>query len=382
VSARRIDVHHHYVTDDVVDELGRVGIHYVGGQPLAASRFEDSVAVMDRHEIDTAFLSAPAPLTFDDAATSRRLARSLNESGARAVADHPGRFGLIATLPLPDVDGGLSELAYALDTLRADGIVLLSNYRGVYLGDKRLEPIFAELDRRACVALVHPAVSTGQRPPTDPSAGSPVPTLEPSLFEFVVDTTRAVANLVIGGTLKRHPHVRLILAHAGGTIPCDRVLDRAPILTRIREAREGRAAPPSPEELQAMMAEGLADSRRQLQRLFYDTTLSANDTVLDCLAGLVPSTQLLLGTDYPMAQEIGVTSTLAGLARHRGFHDDDRRAIAADNARRLFPRLAAEAIGSTNASPGAGGLQRPSRTSSSQTHDGALAASRERASWL
>jgi hypothetical protein len=83
------------------------------------------------------------------------------------------------------------------------------------------------------------------------------------------------------------------------------VLDRGPILTRIREAREGRAAPPSPEELQAMMAEGLADSRRQLQRLFYDTTLSANDTVLDCLARLVPSTQLLLGTDYPMARRSG-----------------------------------------------------------------------------
>lgn len=91
MSARRIDVHHHYLTDDLLDELGRLGIHHVGGQPLGPSRFEDSIRVMDRHEIDAALLSVPIPLTFEDAATSRRVARALNESGARAVAAYPGR---------------------------------------------------------------------------------------------------------------------------------------------------------------------------------------------------------------------------------------------------------------------------------------------------
>jgi hypothetical protein len=99
VSARRIDVHHHYLTDDLLDELGRLGIHHVGGQPLGPSRFEDSIRVMDRHEIDAALLSVPIPLTFEDAATSRRVARALNESGARAVPANPGRLaGVTSTL--------------------------------------------------------------------------------------------------------------------------------------------------------------------------------------------------------------------------------------------------------------------------------------------
>ena len=341
MTTNRIDVHHHYVPAELIEELDRVGIHHVGGQPLAPSRPADSLAVLDRYEIATALLSVPIPLTFGHAGTSRRVARSINEIGAEAVVDEPERFGLFATLPLPDVDGAMDELDYALDTLRADGVILLSNHARVYLGDPRLEPVFAELDRRASVVLVHPAVYTGDRLPIDPHAGSPVPTLEPSLFEFVFDTNRAVASLIVAGALRRHPNLRLILAHAGGTAPYvrDRILDRAPILRRMQRAREGEASPPTAEELQGMVSEGLAESRSQLQNLFYDVTLSTNDTVLGCLHDLVPSSRILLGTDYPMAQEIGVASTLAGLEGHAGFDDDDRRAIESDSARQLFPRL-------------------------------------------
>jgi len=327
----RIDVHHHYFTEELVDELARVAIHHVGGQPLIPTRPQDSLPVMDRHEIATALLSVPVPLTFARAVTSRRVARSLNEAGAAAVAAHPDRFGLLAALPLPDVDGALAEMDHALDTLGADGIMLLSNYSGVYLGDALFEPVFAELSRRGCAVLVHPVAS-----------GSPVPTLEPSLFEFIFDTTRAVANLVVSGTLRRHPELRLILAHAGGTVPYvrDRIVDRAPILRRVAAGRSGSAAPPTTGELQEMLSAALAESRRQLSRLFYDVTLSANEVVLGSLQTLVPSSQIVLGTDFPMAQEIGVTSTLAGLAEHSAFDDDDRRLVELDNALRLFPRIA------------------------------------------
>jgi aminocarboxymuconate-semialdehyde decarboxylase len=175
-----------------------------------------------------------------------------------------------------------------------------------------------------------------------------VPTLEPSLFEFLFDTTRAVANLIIGGTLERHHRVRLILAHAGGTIPYvrDRIVDRGPIVERAR-----RTPPPTPDELQQLLGDGLAASRRQLERMFYDLTLSANDTVLDCVDELAPSDQLLLGTDFPLAQEIGVRSTLAGLEGHNGLDEADRRKIEGDNAHRLFPRLAG-AEGSQRAADG------------------------------
>jgi 6-methylsalicylate decarboxylase len=318
----RIDVHHHYVTAELVEALAREGVHDVGGQPLAAHRPVDSLPAMDRHGIDAALLSVPVPL---DVADPRRAARALNEAGAAAVAEAPSRFGLLATLPLPDVDGALEEIAYALDTLGADGLLLLSSYAGVYLGDARLEPVFAELDRRAAVALVHPV-----------AGGSPVPSLAPSLFEFPFDTTRAVANLVIGGTLERFPSVRLIVAHGGGAVPLltDRILDRGPIV-----ARALRQPPPTTAELERMMADGLARSRAQLRRLVYDLTLAANDTVLACLQRLVPATSMVLGTDYPFAREIGMATTVAGVERH---FDGDRDAVAAigsDVALRLFPRL-------------------------------------------
>jgi 6-methylsalicylate decarboxylase len=343
-----IDVHHHYLTEALIGELARIGVHQVGGQRLAASRPEESLAVMERHGIESALLSAPFPLPFDDA-TRRRVARSLNEAGAGIVAGAPERFGLLAALPLPDVDGALAEIDHAFDELDADGVMLLSNYSGIYLGDGSLEPVFAELDRRGCVVLLHPTVFTGAEPAHGPNAGSPVPTLEPSLFEFVFDTTRAVANLVIGGTLRRHPNVAVIVAHAGGTVPfvCDRIVDRGPILRRVQRAQQGEAPPPTPDELRAMLGAALADSRRELQRLFYDLTLSANETVLGCLERFVPGSQIVLGTDFPMAQEIGVVTTLERLEAHRGFDEDERREITTGNPARLFPRLGALAATTT-----------------------------------
>jgi predicted TIM-barrel fold metal-dependent hydrolase len=186
-----------------------------------------------------------------------------------------------------------------------------------------------ELDRRGAVVLVHPV-----------AAASPVKALVPSLFEFPFDTTRAAANLVVSGTLERHPDVWMILAHAGGTVPYlhDRIVDRRPIVERVRYG-----PPPTTTELTELLSDGLAASRRQLERLYYDVTLSANDTVLACLNELVPVTQILLGTDYPLAQEIGVATTVSGLAHYPGFDDADRHAVESGNAFRLFPRLVAAA---------------------------------------
>jgi predicted TIM-barrel fold metal-dependent hydrolase len=317
----RIDVHHHYVTAELVETLARAGVHDVGGQALTAHRPLDSLPALDAYEIDAALLSVPVPLDVPD---PRRAARALNEAGAAAVAEAPSRFGLLATLPLPDVDGALEEVAYAFDALGADGVLLLSSYADVHLGDPRLDPVLAELDRRGAVAFVHPVAQS-----------SPVPALAPSLFEFPFDTTRAVANLVIRGTLERCPSLRLIIAHAGGAVPLlrDRILDRAPIV-----ARALRAPAPTLAELERMMAEGLARSQRQLEHLCYDVTLSASETVLECLQRLVPVSNIVLGTDYPFAQEIGIVTTIAGVESH--FDLEGVAAIESDVALRLFPRLA------------------------------------------
>jgi 6-methylsalicylate decarboxylase len=325
----RIDVHHHYVTSGLVEQLAQVGVQQVGGAPLPAWTLDDSLAMMDRHEIAAAVLSVPVPLQFGDAAVNRRMARSLNEFGAHCVARAPDRFGLLAALPLPDVEGALDEIAYAFDTLGADGIALLSNHAGIYLGDPCFDPVFEELDRRDAVVHVHPTV--------DPHAAAPVEGLEPSVLEFIFDTTRAVANLVISGALARYPRVRLILAHAGGVVPYvrDRILDRRPIVRRV-----AAGPPPSQEEMVGLMKTGLRETRRRLRDLYYDTALSTDEIVLRSVADLSAVSHVLLGTDFPFAQDIGASLSIEGLESYSGFDRDDRHAIERGNAAALFPRLA------------------------------------------
>lgn len=170
--------------------------------------------LMDRTGIDTAVLSVSSPGTHfgDDQAAARALAREVNDAGGQIVRDHPGRFGLFASLPLPDTDGALAAIGYAFDTLGADGVILETNAHGVYLGDQRLEPVFAELARRRATVLLHPT-----SPPCwqQTALGRPRPTIE-----FVFDTARAVTNLILAGTPERHPELSVIVPHGGGACRC------------------------------------------------------------------------------------------------------------------------------------------------------------------
>src|SRR5258708_7670521 len=110
----------------------------------------------------------------------------VNEEGALATADHPGRFGLFASLTLPDVDGALAEAEHAFDVLKADGVTLESNHHGIYMGDSRFDPLFAELDRRRAVVFMHPTSPTC---PCCQAAGLAYPR---PMLEFMFETTRAV----------------------------------------------------------------------------------------------------------------------------------------------------------------------------------------------
>src|ERR687897_3402057 len=87
--------------------------------------------------------------------------------------------------------------------------MLLSNYAGRYPGDGAFDPVLAEVDQRSATVFLHPAT-----PP-----GSPTPELSTFLIDYVFETTRAVASLLRSGALERYTNIRLVLAHAGGTIP-------------------------------------------------------------------------------------------------------------------------------------------------------------------
>lgn len=214
MTSLRVDVHHHMVPPDYVAALEGLAISEVGGVPFPKWSPQKSLATMDKNGIASAVLSISTPgVYFGEVRPARDLARRCNEYAARTVADHPHRFGALASLPLPDVEGALRELEYALDELELDGVVLLSSVEGRYPGDPDYREIFDELEKRRAVVFIHP--SFDDPPNVDLSRLG----VSNALIEAPFDTTRAVASLLYEGVLERIQNVPFILAHGGGTVP-------------------------------------------------------------------------------------------------------------------------------------------------------------------
>jgi aminocarboxymuconate-semialdehyde decarboxylase len=253
-----------------------------------------------------------------DDARARSLARRCNELSAQLIQARPDRLGGFAALPLPDVDGALAELAYVLDVLKLDGVVLFSNSNGVYLGDARFEPVFAELERRQAVVFVHPTAS--------PDASAHQLGLPDSLIDFTADTTRAIAQMHYSNRFARTPSVKYIFSHAGGT---------APYLA-------GRWA-----IVDAMNVIPGADERGTaadtLRRLYWDTALSYGDPVLRMLRDVVGLDQVLFGTDFPYLRRDLAVSCVERLEQSEALSANERELIMNRSALRLLPRLASQA---------------------------------------
>jgi predicted TIM-barrel fold metal-dependent hydrolase len=336
VGDRRIDVHHHMLPPVLVDALSAAGVTHVGGEPLNTTWTpQQSLDFMDRFGIATAILSAPTGLPAG-AASRATLARQVNEFGHRVVNRWPGQFGFFAVLPLPDIDAAVVEARRALDDLGADGIGLLTNHDGVYQGDARLEPLYQELDRRGAACLVHPTA-----PWVDGHAAeSPLAHVQTSVLEFAFETTRAAANLVVTQTLQRYSRIRYVFTHAGGCVSslAGRFVDRRPLVAAYSSMLQ-RGEKPSPAALEEMLEQAQREAADLLATLHYDVALSSDQQALAALSRLVPRTQLVLGTDFPIAQEIGAAVTLKGVHEFRGFTEDDRGAVERTNAARLFSRF-------------------------------------------
>ena len=309
-----IDVHAHFLPDQYRDALATAGIDQPDGFPRVPMWSADEhVAVMDRLGIESAVLSVSSPgVQFGEGITASDavdLARQVNDVAAATIAKHPGRFGAFASLPMANVDESLAEIERALDGLGLDGINVLTNVAGIYLGDTSLEPIIEELNRRKAVVFIHP---------TSPacwectSLGYPRP-----MIEFPFDTTRAVTNLLLSGAFTRHPDIRWIVPHAGGTLPF-----LAPRIAGISVL---------------LGADDPAAVVAQLRGLHYDLAGSANPPVVAALLGFVERTQVLYGSDWPFTPEQIVGGGL-------GWVTGDNNPITPDemsaSARRLFPRLA------------------------------------------
>lgn len=312
----RIDVHAHFLPDFYCEALANAGLRTLdGGMPVPAWEAAAHLEMMDGLEIETAMLSVSSPSThFLPEAERPAMCRAINDEGARLAKAHPGRFGLFASLPLPDVDAALTEIAHAFDDLGADGVILESNIGGMYLGDPKLAPVFAELNRRKAVVFLHP---------TSPACYEAVGLGRPApLLEFPLDTTRTIIDLLYNRTLQTNPDIKLIVPHGGAALPT--------LIARIATFANVPFINPRPAS-EAEVFETLA-------RLYYDVALSGHQVPFAALRAIAPMSQILFGSDWPFTPDFGVARNVSFLDA-LGLSDADAAALARGNAERLFPRL-------------------------------------------
>jgi predicted TIM-barrel fold metal-dependent hydrolase len=309
----KIDVHQHIVPDFYKAALAKVGVEGGGSNPWPKWTLEHAVELLERHDL-VAIQSVSSPGTFfGDPGFAAFLCRKLNDYAAKLVADYPKRMGVMAVVPLPDVGNALKEVEYALDTLKLDGINLLTHVHQSYLGQPEWNELYAELDRRKAVVFVHPvrADLTGLAAFSFPEGQT----------ELMIETHRAITNLLFNGVPERWPNIRWIMPHAGGTLPMG-----------IYRLQNMRRLPAVAERLPKPM-------EHYLKGFWYDCAQSVLPPTLEILKAVAGPDRILFGTDYPYSArgEAVIGDSIEGVD---AVYDEALRAkVYRTNALQLFPRF-------------------------------------------
>ena len=305
----RIDIHHHWHPPPIRDAFG--GLSMGASWPDVDWTVDGALSLMDRFGIHTGILSPRNPRS----QVSAPLCRQVNELAARLVADYPDRFGAFTMLPQFDVNRAVDEAVYALDTLELDGVLLNASVDNVYLGAPELEPLMVALSQRNVVVLIHP---------TSPFYFDDLGLdLRPSVMEYVFETTRAIMNLVVSGTLEHYPDIRFITAHAGGTAPY--------IAARLAEQGERFLS-----DLRERAPKGILS---YLKAFYFGTAQATSSYSLNALLELVDVSHVVFGTDLPVSPPALISDSDAVLRSYRNLTRDDLNRIERGNALELFPRL-------------------------------------------
>jgi predicted TIM-barrel fold metal-dependent hydrolase len=306
--AGRIDVHQHTVPPFYTKVMEKEIL--ATGHPLPT--WTPALAIETMDKAATGMLS---PMTrvvqdslSDKSERARKLARQNNDYTQQLVHDYPGRFGHFAALPLPDTDGSLKEIAYAYDTLKADGISLWTSYGDKWPGDPAFAPVFEELNRRRAIVFIHSAPPACCR------------TLQPGVMDSVVeydfDIARAIVSFLKNDGFRKYSNVRFIFPHSGGTLPM--------LANRVTETL--------PEKRSETESENLME---QIRNLYFDIAHAAYPAPFTALTKIVPLTQILFGSDYPIVP-FPVTEVPLD---HIGTPPSFLEAVNRGNAEKLFPRL-------------------------------------------
>jgi predicted TIM-barrel fold metal-dependent hydrolase len=324
-SKKKIDVQHHIIPRIYVEKLASVGINDALGVPFPKWNPETSLAFMKKMNIDVAVMSISSPgVCFQDERFSKELARSCNEHMAEVKKSHPKRFGGFAAIPLEYPETSLDEIRYALDDLALDGIGLLSQYGGRYLGDERFEEVMAELNRRKAVVFIHPSDPADAY---DPKLG-----IANALIESAFETTRTVANLLYTGTADRYPDIQFILAHGGGTIPF-----LSWRMALIEYAQKDQKTPVL-KTLYDLLVKGAPEAGLKILRNMYvDTGLTSGPAALKALQEFPGPSRIVFGSDFPFAKVAPIVAK--NLEKDGDFTDTELEAIFHGNCRDLFPQF-------------------------------------------
>ena len=307
----RIDIHHHILPPFYLDAVINAGIARSRGKAYPQWSEDLSLRMMDLHQIRTAITSISTPhVHFGDGAKARALARRCNDFSAELRHRRPGRFGMFAVLPLPDVEGACDEAVFALDKMKADGVVVLASYGERFFGDPQFDPLFGVLDARKAAVFVHPT----QYPE---SAKLP---LDLPLFvvEYPINTTRCALNLMTKSVPERFPNIAFVLAHGGGALPY--------LAWRL-------AIPRTP-------AVWESDVHDKLRRFWFDIALAAGRSCLIAIKDVAGPQKILFGTDYPYTSELTAEWTVRDSMAPDALSAAEQAGMNYANASALFPRLA------------------------------------------
>jgi predicted TIM-barrel fold metal-dependent hydrolase len=307
----RIDLHHHFYPPFLMEAWKKGNVRIAG--PVARWTLQAALDQMDQGGVATAMLSIPTGLNLKGLSRedTLRMTRMCNDWAVEQSKAHPGRFGLFAFLPMPDIEGALTEIAYALDVLKADGIGLQTSYGDKWLGDPAFKPVLEELNRRKAVVFVHPHAPE--------CCGRLMSYVPASFTEYPQDTNRTVTSLLFSGRFAQTRDIRWIFCHGGAAVPL--LAGRVAALSKFQIKNLKELAP-----------DGID---AELRRLYYETANAAYGPNFAALLNYVPVSQVLFGTDYPYVK---VTENAADLMR-AGLPADALKAIETGNALRLLPRL-------------------------------------------
>ena len=305
----RIDVHHHHSLRPPSSTTGAAG----GTRARPQWTPEQSLEQMDKFDIAVAILSLTqsGEVVYDGTEKGRAAMRASNEYGAKIMSDHPKRFGLIAGLPLPDIDGVMKEIEYGYDTLKADGVGIYTNdNHNRWPGDPYFEPMWKELDRRKAIVYMHPWVGPCCR---DLNVG-----VGSFMSEIDFDLTRACTSMLAGGVLHNYTNVRIIIPHSGGTMPV--------LAGRIKDRYQN-----DPKHM-SYIPNGVY---AELQKFYFDIAHATFPFPLAALLKFAPPAHILFGTDYSPEP---IESTVNELPKS-GISRSLMAAIERGNAEKLFPRF-------------------------------------------